>query len=209
MGVENGLKIYAIVSAHFIMASIREWLGRINSIILFGSVAQGTGTKSSDVDIFFDTDISEKQRIKLRSNIRKAISQFRLSQEALKFKMRGVCNEINFFIGKLDDWEDLQRSIAATGIVLYGRYTKITSKSGLKHYLLIFWEGAGKRRGAFLNKLYGYKVKGTRYKGLIQRCRGIKIGKSAAMINIAYKDRFFETLEEYGINYKVIEVFGY
>lgn len=209
MNTQEELRMYAIAAAHFIVANIPDWLDKINSVILFGSVAQGRVDKDSDIDLFFDTNIREKQRNKLRPKIRKLISQFRMSQEALKFKLKGISNEISFFVGNLEEWSDLKKSISATGIVLYGKYRGETTKTGLKHHLLVFWKAEGKKRTAFLNKLYGYKIKGKKYSGLIERRKGIKIGKSAAMMPVESKDVFFKTLEKYNINYSVIEVFAY
>ena len=200
--------MYAISAAHFIIMHIPEWLDKINSVVLFGSVAQGSGDKNSDIDIFIDAKISENQKTKLHSAIRKSIAQFHLSQEGLAFKMEGIANEISVLAGDLDVWKEMQRSISASGIVLYGKYKKNVSKEGLKHYVLVFWEAKRKNRGAFLNKMYGYKIKGKKYKGLIEKYNGNKIGKSAAIIPMEHKDVFFNTLEHYSLNYKIMEVFA-
>lgn len=208
MNVSNELKVYAFISSNFIISKIPNWLEKINSVILFGSIAQNRADKDSDVDLFFDTNISEKQKVKLRSEIRNIVSDFRLSQDALKFKMKGIANEISFSIGKLSEWEDLEKSIASTGIILYGKY-QTEAKNALKHNMLVFWENVGKNRGAFLNKMYGYTIKEKKYKGFIEKCKGTKIGKSAAMIPIEYKGDFYKMAENYKVNYKILEVFRY
>jgi hypothetical protein len=169
-------------------------------------VAQGRGGKDSDIDLFFDTDASESRKRELSSRIRNAISDFHLSQEALKFKMEGISNEISFIVGNLSEWKNLQRSMSSTGIVLYAKYES-KPKKGLNHFIIIFWESGKKGRGAFLNKMYGYRVKRKRYRGLIEKCGGTKIGKSAVMVPARHKEKFFGALEEYSINYRIIEVF--
>lgn len=208
MEFEKELKLYGIACGHHIISYIPQWLENIDNLILFGSVAQNRGSPESDIDLFFDTELPEKRRAKLRSDIRKAISDFRLSQEGLKFKMKGMANEVNFSVGKLDEWTSLKRSILSTGAVLYGRYRGQQGKAGLKHHLLIIWEAEGKKRGGFLNKMYGYSVKSKKYRGFVEKCGGTKIGKSAIMAPIEYKDQLFGILEGYKLNYRVIEVFS-
>jgi len=204
----DNLKSYALKSSYFIITKLSQWLDRIDNIILFGSIAQERGDEKSDVDLFFDTSISEKQMGKLRLEIKEAISEFRLSEGALKFKLKGIYNEINFSVGKLSEWKDLYRSVSATGIVLYGKYKTAMTKTDLSHYAIIFWEGSGGNRGAFLNKLYGYKIEKKMYKGMIETFGGIKIGKSAMLIPIIYKEKFYHAFDKYKIQYRIIEVFA-
>ena len=120
--------------------------------------------------------------------------------------MEGTSNEISFIVGSLPEWKDLRRGMSSTGMVLYAKY-EYRPKKGLNHFIIIFWEGAGKRGGAFLNKMYGYRIKGKKYKGMVEKCGGTKIGKSAVMVPANHKEKFFGPLEKYGIDYKVVEVF--
>ncbi len=204
--MENSLKKYAIMASYFIMKEINDRLNEINSIILFGSVAQDRGGKDSDIDLFFDTEMSESRKRELSSVIRAAISQFHLSSDALKFKMEGISNEINFIVGNLSEWGDLQRNMSSSGIILYAKY-ELRPKKGMNHFIIISWETKAKGRGAFLNKMYGYKTSRKRYKGLVEKRGGMRIGKSAVMVLAKHKEEFFRHLEKYGINYNVIEVF--
>ncbi len=208
MTLETELRLYGIAAGHCIISKIPQYLDYMENVIFFGSSAQGRGAEDSDIDLFFDTGVSKKKADRIKSYIRKAVSDFRLSNEGLKFKIAGIANEINFFVGDLNKWKDLERSILSTGIVLYGKYSRVQSKKGLKHNILIIWEVGGQKRGAFLNKMYGYKIGDKKYKGFIEKTAGIKIGKSTAMIPVKYKNEAFRILESYGFNYKVIEVFS-
>ena len=66
--------------------------------------------------------ILEQVLSRLEKEIRKIEKEFYQSREALLFKLKNVDNEFSIKIGKLDEWKNLQRSIASTGIVLYGNY---------------------------------------------------------------------------------------
>ncbi len=207
MDIQSRLKLYSLSASFFIIEHISEWLPKINSIILFGSMAQGRASRESDVDIFFDTDINKTQKTRLQSALRKSISSFRLSQTALKFKLGGISNEISPLIGKLKEWKSLENSISSTSIILYGKYKTTQFKEGLKHHFLVLWEPKIKNRGAFLNKVYGYSVGKKHYSGFIEKFGGLKAGKSAVIIPADKKDEFYKILETYGVNYKIIEIF--
>ena len=200
-------KSYALSASFFIIESIVDWLPEINSIILFGSMAQERASKESDVDLFFDSEMNKTQKRKFQTELRKSISAFRLTQQALKFKMEGVSNEISPTIGKLDQWESLQHSLSSTGIVLYSRYTSPQSKKGLKHHLLVFWEPKIKNRGSFLNKLYGYNIGKKHYNGLIEKSGGMKAGKSAVIIPVDKKENLYKILEDHEVSYQIKEIF--
>lgn len=207
MDIPSRLKLYALSASFFIIQDIGDWLPKINSVILFGSMAQGRASKESDVDIFFDTETNRTQKNKLQSAIRKAVSSFRLSQVALKFKMEGISSEISPVIGRLEEWESLESSILSTGIVLYGKYKTTRLKGGLKNHFLVFWGPKIKNRGAFLNKVYGYNVGKKHYKGFIEKSGGLKTGKSAVIVPADKKDELYKILEAYNVNYQIVEVF--
>ncbi|MEK6883548.1 MAG: hypothetical protein AABY22_28225, partial [Nanoarchaeota archaeon] len=105
------------------------------------------------------------------------------------------------------EWEDLYRSIASTGIILYGKYEAKELPSEVKHYIIIFWSKIEKNRGSFLNKLYGFKIKNKIYHGLLQKFNGKKIGKSCIMLPVQYKKEIFRLLKQHKVNAKAIEVF--
>jgi len=202
------LKRYASAFACFLLKNLdKKQLEKTSSILLFGSAAQNRAGKNSDVDIFIDTDLSKSQIRKFRSRILKLKEDFLLSNEGLHFKSRGIFNTINTIVGNLSEWEEMKKSISSSGIVFYGRYRAGFAKRNLRHSIIFFWEAETKSRGAFLNKLYGYSIKGKRYPGLIEKLGGKKTGKSAAIIPVEHSQEFMKTLKHYKISYKAMEVF--
>lgn len=175
----------------------------INKIILFGSVAREEAEKESDIDIFIDV---KKKTKKVETEVRRLEENFYNSREASLFKLKGVNNKFSIILGKLDDWKELKTSIESTGIVLYGKYIP----SGVKgrKYAVIFWDKIGKNRGAFLNKIYGFKAKGKRYPGLIEKLAGKKLGKSSIMIPIENKDEILKLIRDYIVSAKIIEAWS-
>lgn len=101
----------------------------------------------------------------------------------------------------------MYKSIASTGIILYGPYEAIELPTEVKHNVIIFWDKIGKNRGSFLNKIYGFKIKNKIYSGLLTKFNGKKVGKSCIMIPVIYKKELFEVLREHKVNAKTIEVF--
>jgi len=178
-------------------------VSKIKNIILYGSVAKSISTKESDVDIFLDVENDTKS---MRKDVRKVLDNFYESKESIIFKLLGIDNEIKLKIGRLNDWKDLKRSILSDGFVLWG---KMESGKPLKteHKIIFYWDRINKNRGAFLNKIYGYKTGKKEYKGFLSRTGGIKLGKSCIMIPIRYRDTMIDIIKKYKVNSKAVEVF--
>ena len=87
---------YAMDFTSFLVQNLKE-KEKINSIILFGSVARGEATNKSDVDIFIDIINNDEKRIE--SNILKIKDKF---FNSIKFKnywkLFNVKNEINIIV---------------------------------------------------------------------------------------------------------------
>lgn len=196
------IKAYASYFSSYLLDNLKE-KESIEKIILFGSVARNEAAKESDVDIFIEV---KKESKKIKNKIEKILENFYKSRESLLFKSKGIDNKINLIIGKLDKWRDLEKSIESTGIVLYGKYVS-SNISGKKH-LVIFWDKIEKNRGAFLNKIYGVKIKGKRYPGLIEKLGGKKLGKSSIMVPIENKDEVLKSIKIYRVHAKIIEVYA-
>jgi len=179
----------------------KRYRENINNIILFGSVARGEAEKESDIDIFID--IKKKTR-KIEKEIKRLEEKFYSSREASLFKLKGVNNKFSIIIGKLENWKELKTSIESTGILLYGKYIPSGIK-GRKH-VVIFWDKIERNRGAFLNKIYGFKVKGKAYSGLIEKFNGIKLGKSSLMVPLEHREEITKLLKKYKVSAKIIEV---
>ncbi len=207
MGLESEIKKYAIFAVGYLLSKLsQKELNSLNSVILFGSAARGTATKESDIDIFFDADLSVSAQRALRAKLGKIAAEFYLSNTALEYKMNGVSNEINATVGKLSEWEELSRSIASEGILLYGKYAGKPKK--LKAYAILSWKNPRKARSAFLNKLYGYKSGSKYYKGLLEKNGGAKLGRGVIMVPAGAKDTFIRVFEKYDVNYSRYDVWG-
>ena len=198
------LKAYSSYFAAYLLNNLKN-IENIERIILYGSVAKEEATKESDIDVFIEI---KKKTKKTEKEIKEAEKRFYQSRDAALFQAKGINNKFSIKIGKLKEWKELYRSIASTGIALYGPYEVKEIPSGVKHFIIVFWQKIGKNRGAFLNKVYGFKIKGKHYAGLISKFEGKKLGKSCVMLPIQYKEDMFKLLKEYEVTAKMIEVFS-
>ena len=196
-----GIRAYASYFVSFLINSLGD-LSDIRAIILFGSVARGDAEKDSDVDIFIDIKKPDKNKEKKFNGI---LDDFYKSREAFLFKTKSIDNKINLIIGKLDEWNDLKDSIESNGIILYGNY--ISGKASGKKHALIYWDGIGQNRGAFLNKIYGFSIKGKRYDGFLKINNGRRLGKSCIIIPIENLTDLEKILKHYNVNAKIIEIY--
>lgn len=172
--------------------------------MLYGSVAKNEANEESDVDIFIEV---RGKGVGSEREIQRIEQEFYRSREAALFKSRGVDNKFSLKVGRLKEWKDLYRSIASTGIVLYGKYEAKELPAGVKHFAIFFWDHVGKNRGAFLNKLYGFRIRGKNYTGLLQRSGGMKIGKSCVMLPVHYKDEISGLIKKHEVKAHMAEAF--
>ncbi len=194
-------RAYASYFVSYLLSRIKD-VSKINKIILFGSVVKNQATKKSDVDIFIELDRETK---KIEKEIEGILEDFYKSREGLLFKAKGISNRIHLIIGKLNDWKELKLSIESEGIMLYGRFES-KGKIG-KKFAIIYWSKIRKNRGAFLNKIYGFKIKDKKYKGLIEKFEGKKLGKSCIMIPIVHREKIVELLKKYKVSARILEVY--
>ena len=197
------MKSYASYFTAFLLSSLKNTDNLIR-IVLYGSAAKGEATKESDVDIFMEV---RKKTRRFENELKRVEEGFYKSREASLFKAKGVENRFSIKCGDLKSWKELYRSIASTGVVLYGPYEAHELPSGTKHYIIVFWERIGRNRGSFLNKLYGFKVKDKRYRGVLLKSDGRKLGKSCIMLPIQYKNDIFMLLRKHEVKASVLEVF--
>ncbi|MFH1916759.1 MAG: nucleotidyltransferase domain-containing protein [Nanoarchaeota archaeon] len=172
----------------------------VRCIILFGSAAKGEAKKDSDIDIFFDVHSATK---KIQKEIEDAIESFYKSRDALIFKAKGVDNKINAIVGKLEEWNDLKQSIEASGIVLYGPY--VGGRIEGRKYAVISWSRIGTNRGAFLNKIYGFRANDKKYQGLLEKLEGRKLGKSTIMVPVERKNDILPILKYHDVDATIQE----
>ena len=195
-------KSYALSFVSFLLREPKI-ISRINRIILYGSVAREASTKESDIDIFIDV---QKETKKTKTELEKVLERFYKSKEAVISKLLGIENEIKLKTGKLDEWKELKRSILTDGIVLWSKFES-GKPEDTEHNIIFYWSRIEKNRGAFLNKIYGYRTGGKAYIGLLEQVKGTKLGKSCVMIPIAHRDKMIELLKKYKVDAKAVEVF--
>ncbi len=196
---------YAISANAFILANIpQNYLEKIRHAILFGSAARGAANKESDIDLFYDVMATRRQIINIKREINNMIDEFYISTTGLAFRLKGTSNPISAKVGRLDEWVELKSSIAKNNIQLYGPYS---AKIAGEPAFLIWWPGLPeKSRGAILNALYGFRVHGKRYAGLLHKTSGKRIGKSAIMVPAREFGTVEKFLQKYKINYKIIDI---
>lgn len=199
---------YASYFVSFLIDNLGGRVDNVNRIILFGSVARKEAVKRSDVDFFVDV---KRNSAGFRRMVGKIEKDFYESREGLLFKVRGVDNKVNVKVGKLDEWKDLRESLAEDSVVLFGRgavegQQKAGEREKMVEYLIMSWEKVGKNRGAFLNKLYGFNVRGKRYEGLLEKFGGRRIGKSCIMVPRSKSREIGRLFKKYIVKVRVMNV---
>ncbi|MBS3157737.1 nucleotidyltransferase domain-containing protein [Candidatus Woesearchaeota archaeon] len=193
---------YATDFASFLIQNIDECY-KIRQIILFGSVARGDADIKSDVDLFID--VTDE---KLEAKIAKIKEKFYGSVKAKKYwQLLGIKNEIHCTVGKLNEWDELKRSIVANGIQLFGKY-----KGELKtdaSYLFTVMPGKNRNKNiSAWRMLYGYKqiINSKTYlkKGLLNEYNGRKIANGVFIVPAEHTQNMSSFLRKNGFKYTLI-----
>ncbi|HLC32174.1 MAG TPA: nucleotidyltransferase domain-containing protein [Candidatus Nanoarchaeia archaeon] len=204
--LNNKTEGYAIDFVSFIIQKTKR-IENIKNIILFGSVARQEADEKSDVDIFIDVVEESKLFEEEIENNRESFTK------SIKYKNYweplGITAKINTTIGKLTDWKELQTSIYANGITLYGKFHP--SKVDGKHLTFFIWENIKPNaKRVLLNKqLYGYKQKSKFYPGLIQKYNGERIGKGCILVPIEHANLFHALYKRHKVAVKIKKVIEY
>ncbi len=203
--MNSNLLAYALDFTSFLIQNLKQDAYKINQIILFGSVARGQATSESDIDIFIETTTPHiEQQINLIKE------QFYNSFKAKKYwNLFSIKNEINCSIGTFKDWPDLERSIIAQGIVLYGKYQ---GKPSTKQYYLFTITPSNNRNKnvKIWRELYGYtqKVgKKTYFKqGLLKQSQGQKLAKGLCLIPVEQAQQMIHFLQQKKVKYTLVPI---
>ena len=104
------------VTESLISKLTKDFIAEIHSVILFGSYAKGTATKSSDVDlVFIVTDLKNN---KLRENIERESASYQYSHN---IKISPIITDIEEFKKMLQSKEiTVGKEVREYGISLYG-----------------------------------------------------------------------------------------
>jgi len=200
MAERNELIAYAMDFASYLISKIGD--GKIQRIILHGSIARGDFDDKSDIDLFIDAD---KKIIEMVEKIKQDYLKTRKFKE---WRLKGVEKEISIITGRLDsnEWKNLKRAIMNTGITLYGKY-KAEAES-VKQYVLFSFENIkpDKKRIAVFRKIYGFKIGKKHYQGLIDKINAIKVGKGSLLVPIEYANELKIYFQEKRVTVKLYDV---
>jgi predicted nucleotidyltransferase len=203
MAKRNELIAYAIDFVSYLISKETE----INRVILHGSVARGDFDEESDVDIF--TDVLKYDK-KIENKINKITDDYYKTKKFKEWELKGIKNMISLITGNLDseEWKDLKRSIMNTGIILYGKYKGEAEK--IKQYTLFSFENIkpDKKRVAVFRKLFGFKLKNKTYPGIIEKYKGISVGKGAVLIPIESVNELKRYFQEKRISVKMYDLWS-
>lgn len=177
----------------------------ILSIILFGSVAAGEDTKTSDIDIAI---------------IHKRSDEFQLRKEVNKYRIEKIQTTF-IHIKKLPLETEIVGEISGEGLLLYGRPIEITErKIKLIPKSLIIYSLRGleqKNKVKALRALYGYvsksEYKGKKYLtkslGLVREAGVEKLTDTALLIERRKVFKFKNLFKRFNIQYREIPVWTY
>ncbi|MDD4877974.1 MAG: nucleotidyltransferase domain-containing protein [Candidatus Nanoarchaeia archaeon] len=199
-GQWGSLASYASSFASFVIGHAD--LSKLKNIILFGSAARGDAGDDSDIDIFIDGALSQKE-------VDKILLQFSRTDAFKKWGLLGISNEIKPIAGNLDEWSDLKQSIIADGIVLYGNFKEMPENA--KPMALFSWEEIkpNSNRVLFNKRMFGFLHYGKRYEGLLETIDGKKIGKGAVFVPDEKHKEVLELFKRHDVKFsmkKVLEV---
>ncbi len=159
--------------------------------------------KKSDIDLFIDV-IDEK----LEEEVNKIKEGFYESYKAKRYwNLLGVKNEINCSVGKLEEWGDLNKSIIASGLVLFGKYKG--EEDTQNRYLFTIAPTKNRNKNISVwRKLYGYtqKIGKKTYvkNGLIREYGGEKIAMSAFILPAEHVHKLSAFLRKNKFKFKII-----
>ena len=191
---------YTIDFVSYLISKIRD--GKINKIILHGSVARGDFDEESDIDLFIDTDN------KISASVEKIKQDYVKTSKFKEWQLKGIEKEFSIIVGKLDgnEWKGLKRAIMNTGIILYGKYK--AEAENIKQCVLFSFENIrpDKKRIAVFRKLYGFNVGKKRYDGLVDRIGAIKVGKGGLLVPVEHANELKQYFQEKKVTVKLYDV---
>ena len=192
MKEKNELIAYALDFVSYLISKEKG----IDKVILHGSVTRGDFDEESDVDLFVDTDEKSEKKIN------RILDNYLKTKKFKEWELKGISNTISLITGRLDgdEWKNLKRSMMNTGIVLYGKYKAEAEK--INQYVLFSFENIkpDKKRIAIFRKIFGFKSGKKEYPGLIERIKGIKVGKGSLLVPVEHANE----IKEYFQNKKVL-----
>src|SRR3989344_386412 len=188
----------------------KELIEKINEISLFGSIAKGTYDKKSDIDLFFNVKDKEQTK-KIEEELRNILKSFEIKADRT-WKLKKIYSPINFIVGSLEDktWENLKDEIISSGIILYGKYKEMPSKT--EHYFLVYYSLNNlerKNKMKFIRDVFGYTLKKGKIKyvqeGLLKKIKALKLASNAILIPSIEILKIKNLFKKHKVSYKILE----
>lgn len=175
------LVAYAGDFVSFLLQELGSDAQLVRQILLFGSASRGEAGKESDVDLFIDVN-----KLAIEPRIQDIRDRFNESAKVKTYwDLLGIKNEINCTIGRLEDWGDLNRSLIADGIVLYGKYSGAPDLVPFCLFVVTPSSNRNKNLSVW-RSLYGYRQKvGAKvyeHNGLIVERGGQKLARGVFQV---------------------------
>ena len=170
----------------------------INEIILFGSVARGESDKNSDIDLFFNIEKNEDEK-EIKSVIVEELKKFYKSKIAEVWFLKGIKNQINVNVGRLDEWK-LKRSLISDGICLYGKYKEIPQN--MKDFVLFNLEPIKNvaKRNKVIREIFGRQEGKYLKKGILAEFGGKRISPSSFIAPKEHANKIILFLKKEKVN---------
>ncbi|HIG93779.1 MAG: hypothetical protein QT02_C0008G0025 [archaeon GW2011_AR9] len=182
------LVAYAADFVSFLIQELGKDAGKITQVVLFGSVARGEEGLRSDIDIFVDV-----VDLKLEESILMVRDRYFDSIKVKKYwELMGVKRKIHCTVGKLKEWDTLERSLVANGLILYGKFSgKMETKP---YFLFILTPSKDRKKNVMVwRELYGYTQrvgkKVYKQKGLVNEYGGRKLGKGVFIVPLEHAQK--------------------
>ena len=204
--MKSSMIAYAADAVSFILQKVKN-RENIKNIILFGSVARNEESSKSDIDLFVDVVQKESSFEKeLHAHIEHFFDSVKYKHY---WKLLEVTNEIKLTIGKIEEWKDLQPSIVANGITLYGKFTSSLKEGKYKTFLI--WENIrpNAKRVLFNKRIFGFRQREKLYEGMLKKYGGERLGKGCVIIPAEHAQFLITFFRKNHITVKIKRVLEY
>ena len=195
---------YAVDFTSFFLERIDK--GKIDKIILFGSVARGEADSDSDIDLFIET----VNNVNIEKFVKKIKGEFFSSTKFKNYwELKGISNDIKIIAGRVDKWKNIKNSIISNGILLYGKYES-TPRDAV-HKTIFSWEKIKpeSKRVLLFKRLFGYKAEKKEYAGLLNKYSGEKLSKGSIIVPAKYSAVFMKLFREMKVTIKIRKIVEY
>ncbi len=202
MAQKNELIAYALDFVSYLISKIKA--DKLDRIILYGSIARDDFDEDSDIDLFVDA------REEINKKVQNITDNYCKTQSFREWNLKGLDNTISCIVGDLnsEEWKDLKRSIMDNGIILYGKFKAKGEK--INQYVLFSFENIkpDKKRISVHRKLFGFKIKGRKYPGILDKINAVKVGKGSILVSVEHANKIKKYLQEKKVSVKLYDLWS-